>query len=92
MKTNSSLEKVIFIYLVGVLRRFQHCIGHINRVVFVGRGNQYIPLLKVLYWKLTTIGKQLLTFPPKICGLNKQTSAVRSVLPLHQRVMIICNM
>ena len=28
-----------------------------------GRGNQYIELVKVLYWKLQTNGKQLPPFP-----------------------------
>ena len=30
---------------------------------YLGRGNQYIQLVKVLYYKLTTIGKKLLSFP-----------------------------
>ena len=30
-----------------------------------GRGNQYIQLVKVLYCKLPTNGKQLPSFPPK---------------------------
>ena len=32
---------------LGVLRRFQHCTGHITTGSFVGRGNQYIPMVKV---------------------------------------------
>ena len=35
-----------------VLRHFQHCTGHIMMGSFVGRGNQYIQLLKVRYCKL----------------------------------------
>ena len=34
----------------------------------MGRGNQYLKLVKVLYNKLPTIGKQLPTFPQ---GLNR---------------------
>ena len=34
-----------FIYLFWVLRRFQHCTGHITTGSFVGRGNQYIQLV-----------------------------------------------
>ena len=31
-----------FFYLFGVLRRFQHCTGHIMTGSWKGRGNQYI--------------------------------------------------
>ena len=54
-----------FIYLFGVLRRFQHCTGHITRGSWKGRGNQYIQLVKVLHCKLPTNGKQLPAFPLK---------------------------
>ena len=33
---------LIFIYLFGVLRHFQHCTGHITTGSWKGRGNQYI--------------------------------------------------
>ena len=36
------LTELIFIYLFGVLRRFQHCTGHITTGSWKGRGNQYI--------------------------------------------------
>ena len=62
--------KYSIIYLLWVLRRFQHCTGHIMTGSFMGRGNQYIQLVKVLYCKLLTIGKQLQTFPHKVWGLN----------------------
>ena len=39
---------------------------------FVGRGNQYIQLVKVVYCKLPTIGMQLPTFSHKVQGLNCQ--------------------
>ena len=32
----------IYFYLFGVLRRFQHCTGHITTGSWKGRGNQYI--------------------------------------------------
>ena len=50
----------------GVLRHLQHCAGHSMMGSFVGRGNQYIQLVKVLYSKLSTMGKQLSTFPHKV--------------------------
>ena len=43
-----------------------HCIGHITMGSFMGRGNQYIQLVKVLYCKLLTNGKQLPTFPLEV--------------------------
>ena len=52
-----------FIYLFGVLRRFQHCTGHITTGSWKGRGNQYIEFARVLYCKLPTNGKQLPAFP-----------------------------
>ena len=53
------------IYLFGVLRRFQHCTGHITTGSWKGRGNQYIQFARVLYCKLPTNGKQLPAFPLK---------------------------
>ena len=53
----------LFIYLFGVLRRFQHCTGHITTGSWKGRGNQYIQFVRVLYCKLPTNGKQLPAFP-----------------------------
>ena len=53
----------IYFYLFEVLRRFQHCTGHITMGSWKGRGNQYIQLVKVLYCKLPTNGKQLPAFP-----------------------------
>ena len=52
-----------FTYLFVVLCRFQHCTGHITTGSWKGRGNQYIQLVKVLYCKLQTNGKQLPAFP-----------------------------
>ena len=56
-------KSCIFIYLFEVLRRFQHCTGHIMTGSWKGRGNQYIQFVRVLYCKLPTNGKQLPAFP-----------------------------
>ena len=58
-----NLKFIIFIYLFGILRHFQHCIGHITMGSLKGRGNQYIQFVRVLYCKLPTYGKQLPAFP-----------------------------
>ena len=49
-----------------------------------GRGNQYIQLVKVLYWKLPTNGKQLPTFPLEVrLGTKPQSQRWEArVLPL----------
>ena len=47
----------------AVLRRFQHCTGHITMGSCKGRGNQYMQFVRVLYCKLPTNGKQLPAFP-----------------------------
>ena len=57
------LCRFLFIYLFGVLRRFQHCTGHITTGSWKGRGNQYIQFIRVLYCKLPTNSKQLPAFP-----------------------------
>ena len=57
-------------YLFGVLRHFQQCTGFITTGTFMGRGNQYTQLVKVLYCKLPTIGKQLPIFPHRDQSLN----------------------
>ena len=70
--------------LFGVLRRFQHCTGHITTGSWKGRGNQYIQLVKVLYCNLPTNGKQLLAFPLEVrpgTELRSQRLEAR-VLPL----------
>ena len=60
-----------FFFLFGVLRRFQHCTGHITTGSWKGRGNQYIEFARVLYCKLPTNGKQLPAFPHKaLTGSN----------------------
>ena len=76
-----------FIYLFGVLRRFQHCTGHITSGSWKGRGNQYIQLVKVLYCKLPTNGKQLPAFPLEaVPGTEPQPQRWEErVLPLCDR-------
>ena len=60
---NLYMLPLYFIYLFGVLRRFQHCTGHVTMGTWKGRGNQYIQFFRVLYCKLPTNGKQLPAFP-----------------------------
>ena len=52
-------SSTVLIYLFGVLRRFQHCTGHITTGSWKGRGNRYIQLVKVLLCKLLTNSNQL---------------------------------
>ena len=59
-------KKAFNFYLFGVLRRFQHCTGHIAMISSKDRGNQYIQLVNVLYCKLPTNGKQLPAFPLEV--------------------------
>ena len=63
--TGSNADLYLFIYLFGVLCRFQHCTGHITTGSWKGRGNQYIEFARVVYCKLPTNGKQLPAFPLK---------------------------
>ena len=63
--TGHNVVQENFIYLFGVLRRFQHCTGHITTDSWKGRENQYIQFARVLYCKLPTNGKQLPAFPHK---------------------------
>ena len=72
----SGLEFIYLFYLFGVLRHFQHCIGHITMGSWKGRGNQYIEFARVVYCKLPTNGKQLPAFPLK---------AVMGIEPRPQR-------
>ena len=74
-------------YLFGVLRRFQHCTGHITTGSWKGRGNQYIQFVRVLYCKLPTNGKQLPAFPPETApGIEPRPQRWEArVLPLCHR-------
>ena len=77
----------LFIYLFGVLRRFQHCTGHITTGSWKGRGNQYIQFVRVLYCKLPTNGKQLPAFPLEaVAGIEPRSQRWEArVLPLCHR-------
>ena len=77
----------IFIYLFGVLRRFQHCTGHITTSSWKGTGNQYVQFVRVLYCKLPTNGKQLPAFPLEaVPGIEPQPQRWEArVLPLCHR-------
>ena len=76
-----------FVYLFGVLRRFQHCTGHITTGSWKGRGNQYIQFVRVLYCKLPTNGKQLPAFPLEaVPGIEPRPQRWEArVLPLCHR-------
>ena len=76
-----------YIYLFGVLRRFQHCTGHITMGSWKGRGNQYIQFVRVLYCKLPTNGKQLPAFPLEaVPGIEPRPQRWEArVLPLCHR-------
>ena len=84
---HSTITLLIFIYLFWVLRCFQHCTGHIMMVSWEGRGNQYIQLVKVLYCKLQTNGKQLPAFPLEVRpGTERQSQRWEGrVVPLYNR-------
>ena len=73
--------------LFGVLRRFQHCTGHITTGSWKGRGNQYIEFARVLYCKLPTNGKQLPAFPHQaMTGIEPRPQRWEArVLPLCHR-------
>ena len=59
---------------------------------FVGRGNRYIQLVKILYSKLMIISKQLPPFSHKVWGLNGRPERwEESVLPLaHCSPLFLC--
>ena len=73
--------------LFGVLRRFQHCTGHITTGSWKGRGNQYIQFVRVLYCKLPTNSKQLPAFPlDAVLGIEPRPQRWEArVLPLCHR-------
>ena len=75
------------ICLFGVLRRFQHCTGHITTGSWKGRGNQYIEFARVVYCKLPTNGKQLPAFPlTAMMGIDPRPQRWEAkVLPLCHR-------
>ena len=77
----------IYLFILVLTLLSTHCIGHITKGSFMGRGNQYIQLVRVLYCKLATNGKQLSVFPLEVrpgTELRSQRWEVR-VLPLCHR-------
>ena len=60
----------LFIWVLTSL--YTHCISHIMTGSFMGRGNQYIQLIKVLYCKLSNNGKPLLPIS-EMCGKSVTT-------------------
>ena len=83
----STVVEVACICLFGVLRRFQHCTGHITTGSWKGRGNQYIEFARVVYCKLPTNGKQLPAFPlTAMMGIEPRPQRWEArVLPLCHR-------
>ena len=77
-----------FIYLFGFFYvAFNTVQVNITTGSWKGRGNQYIQLVKVLYWKLPTNGKQQPAFPLEVepgFELRSQKCEMR-VLPLSHR-------
>ena len=75
------------LFYFGVLRRFQHYIGHNTTGSWKGRGNQYIQFVRVLYCKLPTNGKQLPAFPLEaVTGTESRPQRWEArVLPLCHR-------
>ena len=63
-----------------------HCTGHISTGSFMGRGNQYIQLVNVLYCKLPTNGKQLPAFPLEV-GPGFELRSQK----LEARVLPVCH-
>ena len=80
------------IFFFGVLRRFQHCTGHITTGSWKGRGNQYIQFARVVYCKLPTNSKQLPAFPLKaVTGIEPHPQRWEArVLPLYHRGPSLC--
>ena len=70
---------------------FNTLYGHVMTGGFMGRGNQYIQLVKVLYCKLPTNGKQRPAFPLEV-GLGTKPLSQRwevRVLPLCHRCPLL---
>ena len=59
------IKRVLFIYVFiwGFTLLATHCIGLIMMGSFMGSGNQYKQLVKVLYCKLSTNSRELPAFP-----------------------------
>ena len=77
----SALSECSCLFIWG-LRHFQHCIGHIMTGGFVGRGNQYIQMVKVLYCKLSCHRYQLFHIG---FGVSDTTVSKEYSLGLHDQ-------
>ena len=69
---NMQSELMIFIDYLSFNVTFNTVQIISGQVVLKGRGNQYIELVKILYYKLLAIGKKLPLFPHRVRGLNHQ--------------------
>ena len=57
----------MFLLFIGVVTLLStHCTGHIMTSSFMGSGNQYMQLAKVLFCKLQTNSRQLPAFPLEV--------------------------
>ena len=68
-----------------------HCIGHIITGSFMGRGNQYIQLVKVLYCKLPTNSKQLPAFPGFRTPISEVGGKSVTTLPPWPLLVVVNN-
>ena len=78
----------MFIWVLTLISTL--CIGYIAVGNFMRRGNQYIQLVKVLYCKLVTNGKQLQAFPLEVgpgFGLRSQRWEAR-VFGLYEELTL----
>ena len=65
----------IYFFIIWVLTSLStDCMGDIMMGSFMGRGNQYIQLVKVLYCNLPTNGKQLPVFPLEVGAATEPQS------------------
>ena len=77
----------LFILFIWVLTSLStHCISHITMGSWKCRGNQYIQVVKVLYCKLPTNGKQLPAFPLEVRPGTKPRSQ-----RWEARVLLLCH-
>ena len=86
LRSPSALVHIyLFIWILTLLST--QCTGHITTGSFMGRGNQYMQLVKVLYSKLPTNSKQLPAFPLEVrLGTEPQSQRWEArVLPLCHR-------
>ena len=92
VKSGHVLWILLFLFIWVLTSLSTHCIGHITMGSWKGRGNQYTQLVKVLYCKLPTNGKQLPAFPLEV-GLGTEPRSQRwkaSVLPLCHHGPLYC--